>query len=967
MHLRNSNVMDHLDGVNVRLSSDSLISALRSPAINLTTRQSNHLIRQQENSVHIPWRTLLDFGQNNLVRFALIIYKQIDQFIQPNYELFSNINNSPMTTISTPQQQATKLQINSDLVGLLLTNEPFLQIPGTVFITFKHKQNLTSNSAQLHPQTQYCALWNYNLKQWQTDSCQLIESNRTHSTCECNHISTYALLRSTPLDDEQEKREMPNSILTSLNDRTQESTLENILSIGGYNWSFYTNQVKAQVTTSCYLSILGLSFVIISLALIQYKDSRTNKLLNKKTSINGTLTDLSLNIHYGTYHSSANNSIAYGSTAAATANKNTQAKQQSSTSCTHQNLCFVLIAIELLLVFSSKSLPTKLDYENRLNCAIFAALLHYLLLSLFVWLFFDVLILHSKAKHHLNQINLLKSTDYSINTLSPNLQLSSNQQNSISKKWLIAFAYGSCSLLLLISVLVDAQSYGSALSSGHCFLTSTGPSYLYLLVLPIFILIIFITIISFFTIKSLARTRYPLAMNNIPTKLNAINGNSNLNGSSANIMINNSHFATNALLCRQLKESIVTVIIVCLTWSAGLIYSNAAEKLPAYSSNQIGSRSYQVFGILFSALNIAQASFFVLYYCILDSKVRKTYSQFLQKMKRSMKISFNSLISKFRRGDKVASSLSANTINTTVSNTPSLLANVNQTGKPMPNNDLNKVNQIVDLNSQQPIIPPPTTITNQSTMKHYYLNSKVNEDQEKCSIDYGFPGSLMNNNLNANRNAQVASALHSYRIANSTLSNLNCSTNTYASKASLDQQSLAQQQGVQMLKPQQIIEHVYEVIDDETPYITKLLTNYQTLNSHHHLHQLNQNKTLRPISSLVQQQQQQQMSNIYQQQINPFNSSHLRSLSDLSNISERPLLSTNSNKQHQQQFNQIINGNILPAIIRDNTKISTIIPNSFQQQRINKFHNTLSSDHFNNQQQLNSLNAQQLLKESTLI
>ena len=64
-----------------------------------------------------------------------------------------------------------------------------------------------------------------------------------------------------------------------------------------------------------------------------------------------------------------------------------------------------------------------------------------------------------------------------------------------------------------------------------------------------------------------------------------------------------------------------------------------------------------------------------------------------------------------------------------------------------------------------------------------------------------------------------------------------------------------------------------------------------------------------------------------------------------------------------------MNGNtILPAIIRDNTKTSTIIPNSFQQQQQNKlkkYHNTLNADHHFNQQQ--QLNAQQLLKESTLI
>ena len=951
MHLRNSNVMDHFETRNSRLSSDNLISTVHSPTIDLTTRQSNHLIKQ-ENSVHIPWRTLIEFGQNNLVRFALIIYKQIDQFIQPNYELFSNSIVVP-TTISSnqqqqPQQQSTKLQINSDLVGLLLTNEPFLQIPGTVFITFKHRQNSTSNqSAQLHPQTQYCALWNYSLKQWQTDGCQLIESNRTHSTCECNHLSVYALLKSTSFEDqEQQKRDSLNHLT---NERTlDQANLDNILIIAGYNWSFYTNQLKALVASSCYLTILCLSFVLISLSFIQYRQSKTIKLLNKKASINGTLTDLSLNIHYGTYHSStASNSLTYDTSAAA-ASKSIQTKQ--TTFCTHLNLCFVLMLIELLLVFSSKTLPTRLDYENRLNCAIFAALLHYLLLSLFVWLLFDVLILHSNIKFHLNQFNLLKSTGYSLPTISSsNLTTNIQQRNLISNKWLIAIAYGSCSLLLLISVLIDAQSYGAALlSSGHCFLTNSGSSYLYLLVLPIFILIVIITAISFSSIKQMAKTRYSLAFQN------SVNAKSTADNSGT-FMNNGQYFTANALLCKQLKESIVTVIIVSLTWSAGLVYLNTAEKLPTISitsSNQIGSRSYQLFGILFSALNIAQAAFFVLYYCLLDSIVRKTYQQFFSRLRRSCLMCFNGLLAKFRRNDKVASSLNANT--------PSLLVNANSNhqikandliGKPIISGD-----QLINQQPNQPIIPPPINV-NQNTMKNFYLNTQsmnnsVNaglssakianslDEPEKCSIDYGFPPvSLINNNVN--RNFHTTTPYQQF--ANSTQGN------AYVSKNVITQYN----------PQQQIVEHVYESIDGENPYIAKLLSNYQMLNSNHHIHhQLNHlHKTLRPISSIV---QQQQFSNIYQQQINSLNSSHghLRSLSDLSNISERPLLNSQQNKNHHL--------NAMPAIIRDNTKSSTILPNFGQQHhKIKRF---LNNDHFNiTQQQQQQLSAQQLLKESTLI
>lgn len=43
-----------------------------------------------------------------------------------------------------------------------------------------------------------CSFWNYSersmLGYWSTQGCRLVESNKTHTTCACSHLTNFAVL-----------------------------------------------------------------------------------------------------------------------------------------------------------------------------------------------------------------------------------------------------------------------------------------------------------------------------------------------------------------------------------------------------------------------------------------------------------------------------------------------------------------------------------------------------------------------------------------------------------------------------------------------------------------------------------------------------------------------------------------------------------------------------------------------------
>uniref|UniRef100_A0A8C7WP75 Adhesion G protein-coupled receptor L3.1 n=1 Tax=Oryzias sinensis TaxID=183150 RepID=A0A8C7WP75_9TELE len=157
-----------------RLSTDGNLADLTFP-------QSE----QHGNSIQLSASTLKQHGKNGEIRMAFVLYKNLGSYLPTEnasvrlggeavYPNYSVIVNSPVITAS----------INKE------SNKVYLSEP--VVFTVKHLQHSEKN---FNPN---CSFWSYSKRTmtgfWSTQDCRLLATNRTHTTCSCTHLTSFAVL-----------------------------------------------------------------------------------------------------------------------------------------------------------------------------------------------------------------------------------------------------------------------------------------------------------------------------------------------------------------------------------------------------------------------------------------------------------------------------------------------------------------------------------------------------------------------------------------------------------------------------------------------------------------------------------------------------------------------------------------------------------------------------------------------------
>uniref|UniRef100_A0A3P9DBL2 Adhesion G protein-coupled receptor L3 n=1 Tax=Maylandia zebra TaxID=106582 RepID=A0A3P9DBL2_9CICH len=157
-----------------RLSTDGNLADLTFP-------QSE----QHGNSIQLSASTLKQHGRNGEIRMVFVMYKNLGSYLSTEnasvrlssdaiYPNYSVIVNSPVITAS----------INKD------SNKVYLSEP--VVFTVKHLQHSEKN---FNPN---CSFWSYSKRTmtgfWSTQDCRLLATNRTHTSCSCTHLTSFAVL-----------------------------------------------------------------------------------------------------------------------------------------------------------------------------------------------------------------------------------------------------------------------------------------------------------------------------------------------------------------------------------------------------------------------------------------------------------------------------------------------------------------------------------------------------------------------------------------------------------------------------------------------------------------------------------------------------------------------------------------------------------------------------------------------------
>ncbi|XP_056136524.1 adhesion G protein-coupled receptor L3 [Lampris incognitus] len=175
--LKTDTVQETADNIQLkvaRLSTDGKLEDLTFPQSEL-----------HGNSIQLSASTLKQHGRNGEIRMAFVLYRNLGSYLSTEnasvrlsseavYANYSVIVNSPVITAS----------INKE------SNKVYLSEP--VVFTVKHLQHSEEN---FNPN---CSFWSYSKRTmtgfWSTQDCRLLATNRTHTTCSCTHLTSFAVL-----------------------------------------------------------------------------------------------------------------------------------------------------------------------------------------------------------------------------------------------------------------------------------------------------------------------------------------------------------------------------------------------------------------------------------------------------------------------------------------------------------------------------------------------------------------------------------------------------------------------------------------------------------------------------------------------------------------------------------------------------------------------------------------------------
>ncbi|XP_035030054.1 adhesion G protein-coupled receptor L3 isoform X6 [Hippoglossus stenolepis] len=175
--LKTDTVLETTDNIQLevaRLSTEGNLADLTFPQSEL-----------HGNSIQLSASTLKQHGRNGEIRMAFVLYRNLGSYLSTEnasvklsseavYPNYSVIVNSPVITAS----------INKE------SNKVYLSEP-VVFIV-KHLQHSEEN---FNPN---CSFWSYSKRTmmgfWSTQDCRLLGTNRTHTSCSCTHLTSFAVL-----------------------------------------------------------------------------------------------------------------------------------------------------------------------------------------------------------------------------------------------------------------------------------------------------------------------------------------------------------------------------------------------------------------------------------------------------------------------------------------------------------------------------------------------------------------------------------------------------------------------------------------------------------------------------------------------------------------------------------------------------------------------------------------------------
>ncbi|XP_034438508.1 adhesion G protein-coupled receptor L2 isoform X9 [Hippoglossus hippoglossus] len=158
-------------------------------------------------SIQLSANTVKLNSRNGVAKLVFVLYKNLGQFLSTE---------NATIKMADAYGRNVSVAVNSDIIAASINKESsrvFINDP--VIVTLEHidmEHYFNSN----------CSFWNYSERSmmgyWSTQGCKLLDSNKTHTTCSCTHLTNFAILMA--------HREI------SVNDRVHELLLTVITRVG---------------------------------------------------------------------------------------------------------------------------------------------------------------------------------------------------------------------------------------------------------------------------------------------------------------------------------------------------------------------------------------------------------------------------------------------------------------------------------------------------------------------------------------------------------------------------------------------------------------------------------------------------------------------------------------------------------------------------------------------------------------
>nr|XP_020451354.1 adhesion G protein-coupled receptor L2-like isoform X10 [Monopterus albus] len=155
------------------LSTDGQVQDFRFPQ----TNKGGVSLQLSSNTVKVN-------SKNGVAKLVFVLYKHLGQFL--------STENATLRGMGDLNKRNLSLTVNSHILSASITKESSrVFVADPVIFTLEHLD-------KEHYYNPNCSFWNYSERSmmgyWSTQGCKLLETNKSHTTCSCSHLTNFAIL-----------------------------------------------------------------------------------------------------------------------------------------------------------------------------------------------------------------------------------------------------------------------------------------------------------------------------------------------------------------------------------------------------------------------------------------------------------------------------------------------------------------------------------------------------------------------------------------------------------------------------------------------------------------------------------------------------------------------------------------------------------------------------------------------------